>query len=288
MQINNTNLIKCLNKLKKIINEYENCYYQIYSVYKQLLIDWNDVYSDSFADVINVEKKQVDVLFELLKIIYNIVLDMYKKYIKFGEKVFLNDYYDVDNVYSLSGYVDLKNIYERNYKINNDILNDDTAEVKKKNDDSKNDILNKKNKYRNLYNDIFESENIFCKRLSEIEIIKIDSIDFNSLAKNNNVAGKVGFFGDYERKLLLISSLITSEIKMQHLIIYYLLDLTSCYVSKNNKIIELLTEDIKNNFIIINDNHLNSIKFFESRLDFITDIAEKAKADVKNIGDDYG
>ena len=197
MQINNANLIKCLNNLKRNINEYENCYYQIYSAYKRLIIDWNDVYSDSFAEVISTEKKQVDVLLELLKIIYNIFFNMYKKYIKYGKKVFLNDYYDVDNIYRLSDYKDLKNIYESTYIINNNILNGDMAEVKKKNDDTKNDVLNKKDEYNNLYNDIFESENIFCKRLSEIEIIKIDSIDFNSLAKNNNVEGKVGFFGDY-------------------------------------------------------------------------------------------
>lgn len=294
MKVNNSNLLKVLGEFKKNVDECENCYYLIFSAYKQLELNWNDPYSQSFIDNIDREKKQFDMLLEILKKIHNILLNTYKNYKKIGQKLFFqeDDYGNVANIYDniLTGYTKFKKVYNTvpKEKLNDIFLKDSISKIYDKIDMTKDDIAKAKKRYDEIYNEINNNEKLIYKKLSKISIVKIDSIDFNGLTKNPNLTGKIGFFKDYQEIVLKLSSLIDEEAKIQRLIDTDFIELSSCYKTNSYKKIELLKEDIKNALFVINNNHINSLKFLNNRINNISDITLKAKYDIKNIGDNLG
>ena len=181
MKINVKNLKLEVNNLKKIIEEYDDIYLNLYNEFSLSSFLWNDTNSKKFYKDLDVEKIRVqDTINEMYSInnIYKYIINQY-------EKIGNNIYYDLSNKNIILS--DIKKYQQRLNVIINKYNNLDTSSCPQ----ISNYIIKEKTIIKeslNLTNTVYKNINILYKKLEELDKeikLRVSKIDISYIKEND-------------------------------------------------------------------------------------------------------
>ena len=283
MRINVNNLKISLDKLKNLLDDYEDIYKSFYHKMVNLKGYWHDAHANAFFEKIREEKKSNVIFFRELKSICRLYNYIYSQYLNVGGKIdfdlsnkeiFINkiDKYinNIDSV--INDYANLESKFDLSI---DKYLNDE----KKKYNNVKEKLLLIKEKNKEYINNIFSIEKQIKLKISKIHIRKVSSnstfisgIDDNSdvyvdIDNINLIINKLEFFVKNESIIFDSINEIFSEI-------IYLYD-----TENKDKLNTLLNSFIRKYRIIIK-NHKNNILLIRNSKEKYDNIVHRFDGDI--------
>lgn len=182
IEVSVAELKKNVDKLQKIIDEYENIQLNIFNQLKESTLNWQDGNSIKFNDSIYLEKKETDLFFQSLQNKKKIYEYICNKYGEIGNRIkcSLNDkqslFYEIDNCYN--EVVDLLrefNKIDTSFYFNEqDLIFLQQQKISK----VKNELKNMKISVSNFFNKIEFIENEIKEKINNLDEIKVNDLNF--------------------------------------------------------------------------------------------------------------
>lgn len=248
IEVNSIDLKINIGKLNLLIDEYENIQLNLFNQLKDSCINWQDGNSINFDNNIYLENQESKLFLQNLTNKKGTLNFIYDKYSEIGKKITcnlnsrdtlintINNCYDQTvNIINEFNKVDKSFYYSEQYSI---------ARQKEKIVDIKNELSELKNSIVKIYDKIKIIEEEINNKIKTLEIIKINSFDFNfnsPTSSTNNVKGGILIHSLFSKNIEQINFYADEEYKNLNKICQVLQEINNNYNSENTN---LLSNDV--------------------------------------------
>lgn len=258
VRFNSENLKNIINNLNKIISQYEENQLNLFNELKESFNNWQDGNSILLEGAVYLDNVESDNIIGLMKEYKDALVFVLEKYGSLGKTVSCNLNSKSSLIKIIEKYEEeITNIINQFYEIDNTFYYEEYQNIlnqKEKIEKSKIQLLEFHNEMSQKFNKIEKIENDIKLKIEEIEILKINSLDYQltqneSDIKNNDISMLKE--DALEKNMTKIELYVTEEKKYLNNYVNQLENLNNGYTSTN-------IDSIKKN-----------IEFFKANIDFI-------------------
>ena len=185
LKINVNNLKIEIEKINKLLDEYENIFLNLYNELSSSSLFWNDKESKLFFENINIEKIKINNMLVELHEISNVYKSIIRKYEQIGNNIEIIFQSKEIILSKINKYLDkLYTIIEKYHELDLEFCPKEAYIIYNQLDELikiGNDIISLKKKIQDKYNDVLEFERKIKLDISSIKIEYIKEIEVNDL-----------------------------------------------------------------------------------------------------------
>ena len=259
MKIKIENLKTFVKIFENLLENYQNNYLNFYNEIKGCSTNWKDSHSNYFFNNIDNEKKENTFFYDEMIVLKNIYIDIIKEYEDYGNDIYfnLNDQFLTE----FNNYISQLNTTINYYKdIDASFSQQEYNLIEKQRNlllNNKNELFEIKERYKNIYNKINNSEEVIKRKLIELDITEINenSTRNRTLGTTDTLYMEIDKISNSIKKLkyyIQEEDIIFEELNELFKNVYY--------DTKNKENLEELKSKIINKYKIINNNHKNNIE----------------------------